>query len=456
MNRSAALTVVAAILVILFADGATGGALEDLQNCLPVSLAEAIDMSIKARPDLPLEREKENLALSKVKQAQGNFLPTLDFLASNSYVKNYDTFTEIDISARVADQDISVTIDKNIPHFQLNDELRLDLNLYAGGRDQALLGEALDNLESARYQEEATLRKVRLEVANAYWGLKKAHIRYAIAKRGLEVARMERQVAETERQVNRKSDVEYDVVILKAREKEVALKIMDRNCLRALSHYLHVVGMEQEKGMVPSSELIPRLIDDPDIGLDSVESLPDHPDIMRQNHEVQAAFERQEVAQSENSPKIDLFAKHSFIGRDSSSLWDAWGDTQAENSMIGVKLSMNIFNGFRTEEKISQAETEVRIKRLQLVQKKRAIVEAEQVRKTALLTASDELSLAIERKILEAAREKAARAELQSGRISQLEYRKKVANLENADDEVLMAGIDVALAKNVLELMVLE
>lgn len=456
MNKYAVMAMVASILMLMSAGGATGATVEDAQASVPVGLAEATEMAIKGRPDLSLEIEKERQARSRVKQARGNFMPTLDLFASSFYVKNNDTFTGIDITARIADQNVSVTIDKDVPSYQLNDELSFGINLYAGGRDRALLGEAVDNLESVRHQEGATLRKVRLEVAKAYWGLRKAHIRYVMAKRGLEVVRMEMRVAETEHRVDRLSDVEYDAVVLKGREKEVALKIMDRDCLRAFSHYLHVVGMEEKDMMAPSSEQIPGLIDDPENRTDNVGEISDHPDILRLDTELRAASAREEAAKSENSPKVDLFAKHSFIGRDPGSLWDAWGDTQSENSMIGIKLSMNLFNGFRTQERINQAEAEVRIKRLQLIEKKRELVEAEHVRKTALETANDELFLALERKKLEEAREKAARSQLQSGRISSLEYRQKIANIENAADEVLMARIDKALAGSAHELMVLQ
>lgn len=455
MNKYALLAL-ATLMMLVSARGATAAPAESLP-AIPLSLTAATEMAIKARPDLTLESEKARLALSKVQQARGNFLPTLDFLASNSYVKSYDGFTGIDISARVEGRDITVTIDKNVPPYQLNDELSLAFNLYAGGRDRALLGEAVDNLQAARHQEGATERKVRLEVAGAYWGLKKAHIRYAMAKRELELVRMEMEVAATEQRVNRRSEIEYDAVVLKGREKEVALKTMDRDCLRAFGHYLHVVGLE-DKGFLPSAEQIPRLIDDPDsqTQTNGAGAIADHPDILRLDTELQAAAARKEAAKAENLPKIDFFAKHSLIGRDESSLWDAWGDTQADNSMIGLRLSMNLFNGFRTLEHINQAEAEVRIKRLQLVQKKRELAEAENIRKTALETARDQLSLALAREKLEAAREKAARSQLQSGRISQLEYRQKVASVENAADEVLKARIDAALARNTLELMVLE
>ncbi len=454
MNKYALLALATTIMVLVSTGRATA-APEDGLPAVPLSLTAATELAIKARPELSLEIEKAKLALSKVQQARGNFLPTLDFLASNSYVKSYDNFTGIDISARIAGQDISVTIDKNVPSYQLNDELSLGLNLYAGGRDRALLGEAEDNLEAAHHQEGATLRKVRLEVARAYWELKKAHLRYSMAKRELELVRMEMEIAATEQRVDRSSEVEYAAVVLKGREKEVAVKIMDRDCLRAFDHYLHVVGME-DKGLLPSVEQIPRLTDDPDSETNSAGGIADHPDILRLGTELQAASERKEAAKAENLPKLDLFARQSLIGRDSNSLWDAWGDTQADNSMIGLRLSMNLFNGFKTMENINQAEAEVRIKRLQLVQKKRELAEAKNVRKTALETARDQLSLALTREKLEEAREKAAGSQLQSGRISQLEYRQRVANVETAADQVLMAKIDVALAGNALELLVLE
>ena len=454
MNKYALLAIGSAIMVFVSTGMVTAAAEDSLPN-VPLSLIAATEMAIKARPALSLESERAKLALSRVKQARGNFLPTLDFLASNSYVKSYDDFTGIDISARFTDQDISVTIDKNVPSYQLNDELSLAFNLYAGGRDRALLGEAVDNLQAARHQEGAMERKVRLEVARAYWGLKKAHIRYAMAKRELEVVRMEMLVAATEQRVDRRSEVEYDAVVLKGREKEVALKTIDRDCLRAFDHYLHVVGME-EKDFPPTSEQIPLLIDEPGGETNSAGGMADHPDILRLGSEVQAASQRVEAAKAENLPKLDFFARHSLIGRDSNSLWDAWGDSQSDTSTIGLKMSMNLFNGFRTEERINQAEAEVRMKRLQLVQKKRDLLEEENVRIAALEAAKDQLSLAIARKMLEETREKAAESQLQSGRISQLEYRQKVVNVENATNQVLIAKIDVILDCNALELLVLS
>jgi outer membrane protein TolC len=291
---------------------------------VPVHLEDATGVAVRNRPELRMELEREEIARSKVKESRGNFLPTLDLLGSSYYTRNFDTFTGINIQAQIAGQNISVNIEKVVPTYMLNAELNLCYNLYSGGRDSALLGEALSKLESAKYQESVTLRKVRLDVSNAYWGLKKAQIRYEMAKRALEVVRFEVKVAETEHRVGRISDVDFDAVLLKCREKEVALKIADRDCLRELGSYKHALGIPEDVP-VPSSEKIPALADDPGNYVNSYEKTQVHPEILRLDSELQAASKREKAARSENYPQLDLFAKYSLIGRDSNSYPDSWG-----------------------------------------------------------------------------------------------------------------------------------
>jgi outer membrane protein TolC len=124
--------------------------------------------------------------------------------------------------------------------------------------------------------------------------------------------------------------------------------------------------------------------------------------------------------------------------------------------MAGLKITWNLFNGFRTKEQIMQANAEVHLKRLELIEKRRELVEAERNGKTALETASDNLDLALDRTKLEKEREKLAGSRFSSGRISELEYRQKVVDAENAVDETVMARIDMLLAYNALKLLVLE
>ncbi len=422
---------------------------------VPVRLDEAVDLALKKRPEHRQETEKENIARSKVEEAKGYFLPTLDLSASSDYIRNFDTFTGIDISARIAGQDVLVNIEKDVPAYEVNGVLDLVYNLYAGGRDRARLDEALYNLDAAGHQGEITGRKIRLEVANGYWGLKKAQIRYSMAKRALKVVRLELQVAETEHRVHRVSEVAYEEVLLESSEKQVAWKTANRQCLQEFGSYRHVVGLPEEDA-VTSCEQLPELADEPGIQDGFDEEAPVHPEILQLKNDIMAAAERERAAKAENRPKLDLFAKYTMIGRDSDAYLDSWGDTRSDYYMVGLKVTMNLFNGLRTRERIRQAECEQRIKRLVLIERERALARARRARQTALETARDQLRLALERLKLENARQTVAASELQAGRISRLEYRQKTTIADDAADRAIIARIDVAVARNSLELMVLS
>lgn len=295
-----------------------------------------------------------------------------------------------------------------------------------------------------------------MELAKAYWGLKKSSVSYAIANRELEHISMELQIAETEHRTHRVSDLNYETTRIESLERESDLRIRGRDYIRAFKHYLHVLGFG-DSDRISSPAMIPELTDSPnDEGLKSVQSVGNHPEIRRLAAELDAASAREKTAKAEHMPKIDLFAKHSLIGRDSSSWSEAFGDTQSEYSIIGLKLSMNIFNGFRTEEKIDQAEADVKIKQLQLEQKKKDLAEEEDARKTALMMENEELSLALEKKKFEEMKEKIAKTELKAGRISRFTYQQTVINVENAIDQILLARIDEVLARNALDLLLAE
>jgi outer membrane protein len=451
-------TLKAAILAfaLLFPVGAAAAPVSGRSSVnVPVHLDEATGMAVRNRPELRMELEKQEIARSKVKEARGNFLPTLDLSGSSYYIRNFDTFTGIDIQAQILGQNVSVNMENDVPSYMLNGELSFFYNLYSGGRDSALFHEAVSNLESGKLRESLTLRKIRLEVANAYWGLTKAQVRYEMATRELAVVRFELKVAETQHRTGRMSDIDYDAVLLKRREKEVALKAADRDCLKAFGSYRNVLGMPEDI-TAPSSEQIPPLADDPGSGNIYNEEKRDHLEILRLRSELQAASQRKKAARSVNYPHLDLFAKYSLVGRDSASYFDSWGNMRSENYMAGLKITWNLFNGFRTKEQISQADAEERAKRFELAEKKREVAEAERNGKAVLETANDDLSLALERMKLEQEREKVAASRFRSGRISELEYRQKAAVAAIAVDEVRLARIDVALADNVLSLLVLK
>jgi outer membrane protein TolC len=214
------------------------------------------------------------------------------------------------------------------------------------------------------------------------------------------------------------------------------------------------LGLPEEM-VITSCEQLPELVDEPVGQAGPDREPPEHPEVLKLKSDLQAATEREKAVKAENLPKLDLFAKYALIGRDSDAYLDSWRDAQSEYYMVGLKVTMNLFNGLRTQERIRQTETEQRIKRLELMEKERALAQERRDRQTALETARDQLDLARARMKLERARQQVAAAGLHAGRISRLEYRQKSAAAEDAADEATIARIDVALAQNALALMVL-
>jgi outer membrane protein, adhesin transport system len=445
---------IAAVLFVFFIHGSVRAADAVSQN-VPVNLAEAVEMAIKARPELRAASEKTVLARIKVDEAKGAFFPTLDITGSNYYIHSYDTFTGIDVSTKIYGLDLGVRLEKEVPPWQLVPKLEFNYNLFAGGRDKAILKAAENATQSADYAQEVVRRKIVLEVANAYWELKKAQVVQAVANRAVGLVHREVSVAKAEREVNRLSDSDEDAMCLKKQEKEMSFRTADRDVRRAFDHYRHVLGLPKI-GLVEVKDEIPALIDSPEDSVLPADRLTAHPDILRLGSELRQASQQKQAAIAAKYPKVDFFAKYAMIGRGNDSLYDSWAESRSDFYAVGVQVSMNLYDGHQTSNRIREAETVMRLKEIELALKERELTEAYDTRLAALEWATDQLSLVKARQLHAAAREKADLSRLRSGRISDLAYRQSAADAADATDKVELARIQVALARNALELMVLQ
>lgn len=441
------------VFIVLLSAGSNAAAQD--QPLIPVRLADATQLAMNKRPEIKVENEKKCIAESKVQERKGNFLPTIDLYGTNNYIDNYDQFSGTHISGWMGNEIITVDVRNEVPAYQVRGQLELKYNLFAGGRDKALLNEAENNLNSVEQQKTLAKRKIQLEVARAYWELKKAQVELAITKRENEIVKWEEKVAQTEIQVHRMSDLEYEAILLKKNEKLMGLKKKTRDCLNALRNYFYALGIPQDD-MDLAKVRIPDLIDDPGVETGLAEASSVHPDILRLRSDLQAAVEKVKTEKAGHYPTIDFIAEYSCIGRDDEEYLEAWNDSESAYFKVGLTLSMNIFNGNRTTARIAQAKAQMRKQKLQLDLKIRQLEHMREIKKTVLDTAKDELHLAIERKRLEDSRRKTAESEFKAHRISEMKYMQKVIEAENAADKVILTKIDVVLARNEKELLILE
>ena len=423
---------------------------------VPLDLASATGLALERRGEMDLAREKERLALSVLKEAEGNFLPTLDLTGSSSYTRNFDRFSGVEVSADIGGQDISARVENTVPSYMLQARLELLLNLWSGGRDQALLGQARDKLAAQRHHAAVTRRRIEAEVGKAYWGLKKAKLHYRMAARDARVSQRELRVARTRNRAGRLSEVELAEAVLAHQEKQTSLGTADRRCLRAFRGFLRVLAIPAEEDGAGGCHGVPTLADAPDVGRAGDQGEESHPEIAELASDIAADIEGEQVQRAEFYPKIDFFSRYDLVGRDTNSYFQSWRDAQSADYVVGIRLSLNLFNGMRTRERIHQARSKTRLKRLRLQNLRRRLAEASDAARTALAACRDRLSLARARGRLERAHLKLAEGRLADGRISRLAYRRRVAAEADASDAVTIAEIEVVLARDALIHLVVE
>ncbi len=246
MNSRAAKRLTAALLLILC--GAMSKADEPAKPTgpIPLSLNEAIRQALDHRLDVRMEETNLQIAQTKINEARGIFLPTLDLVTDTQRVKNYDLFSSVDISATVLGQPLSVSVTNNVPQYQTSAALETNWNIYAGGSDNARLDEMQANDNAAQAQRDITRQNVILEVATAYWALRKAQIEQAQAVRAAALARDEAQFAATQYEQGRLSEIDKQTKLLKATESELQEKQAQRNLHERISAFLSALGQPEQ------------------------------------------------------------------------------------------------------------------------------------------------------------------------------------------------------------------
>lgn len=419
---------------------------------LPATLSEAVELAIQNRTEMRMETMRVAIQETEVKIAKSAFYPTLDFLSEGTRITTYDKFSGYIVTVPVGNQIFTAAVDQAPIPYQMSNALELKYNLYAGGKDLARLEEARSNQASAEYGKDATRHKIVLDVATAYWELRKSQITSRIAERWRDYYLTSLRVAETQLKAGRISAIDKEVVHLHFQEQEVALAQAHREINDRVRKYRAALGRGGDEEAVGIQE-VPQLADDPeqqDLTLPE-QDLPQHPELLRLKSEIQAAHARRKIVQSEFLPNIDFFARYAQIGRDLDSFPNAYDDLHRYYYIFGLRLTMNLFEGFKTRHQTSQATITEELARAQYAQRQQELSDAVQERSMRLAKAKDDLTLTQQRLQLSEAKERIARAQRQTGKYSELEYQKEqIAAMEEAD-KVLLAKIAVALERlNVL------
>lgn len=423
---------------------------------IPLTLDDAIKYAVESRSEMRIEQTKIQGMEAKVAQAKGAFLPSLDFLMTSERVLNYDQFSGVVVNGTVLGQPINVSVSQTVPTYIQLPTLELEYNLYSGGRDMARLEQAYVNLEGAIASQSIQMRKIAKNVVNTYWGFREAQISYRGALRAAHVAEIAIQIAKVRLMQGKLSELDYKGEEVNVAEKRIESEEAARKLSDRFYAYLDAVGLSSEESTYDPSQ-VAALRTDPEHTVAFLEQISaQHPEVQKATVEVEAAQKEIKAAQAENYPKLTFFSQYSWVGRDDMSWSNSMDGLHRQAFYVGLRLKANLFDGFKTTNKIAEARSEENRAMIELDRTRLSLRQAKRKNILRLQKAEDDLKLAEERLALGQMKREIAKAKMQTGRESELAFEQMQLEAQNLQDKLLMAKIEVALAKTDLVLAVLD
>lgn len=391
-----------------------------------------------------MENVQLQISRSKINHAHGAFKPSLDLSSTVQRIKLYDDFTSVAITGQIGEENVDLALAKTSPRYQVNSGLGLEYNLYSGGLNSAKLREAEAQDAAAHAQHGLTRRAIILEVARAYWELRKSQIRLQVATRKADYSRSARHLADTQSMAGRISKIEHQSIVLESDEKQILARQEKLKLEDAAQKYRVAVGIDLSEDFQPPE--LPTLADDSD-AYEIVENQILHPQLQKADAHLEAAVARVEAARAARRPKVDLFAHYGLVGRNDTRLTSSLRELDRDYAALGIRFSLNLFDGNRTQENIAQALAETELAKLQRRVSEKELTASSREKTLNLALVEDEIKLTEEKRLLQTAKEKIAKVQLQGGLISEMAYREVLLTLDEIQDKLKTLKIDRALAR---------
>lgn len=414
----------------------------------PLTYASAIQAALANRSELAVERASVQRATARVEESKGAFSPSLDAFSTIQHIKTYKDFSGLNADAEFNGMDIPISVSSFTPPYQMSAGLELSYNLYSGGLNQARLSEAISLKENAESQREITRKRIVLDATAAYWNLRKAQMRYHAEQQNLEHAKEELDIANAQFKLGRIAQIDLDTNTLELQTREFDAQSALRNLLEYQQKYYNALGLEYS--LTPDAMLPPladqadtveveRVLSDSDISFKAEAVLAES--------DMQAALERANQIRSEFKPTVDLFVRHTGIGRGSNSFGGASSDFGRDVTTIGVRFKWNLFDGGQKNQRLIQANAVSEQMRLRSEQTRRDLIAKRQEKLFHEADVNNQLALSKKQLAIAQSQLKIAAVRLDKKLISTAEYRLAQQAVEQAAEKVASLKVDLIIAR---------
>ncbi|MGE5215884.1 MAG: TolC family protein [Chloroflexota bacterium] len=340
-------------VIFFFCAAAVWAAPLTAQETTKLSLQQAIDLALTGNRQLRAAGEQQEAAARGVGQARGAFFPRVDMLEGFSYTdKPTLVFSSLLDQASFKQENFALnSLNNPTPITNLSSQIRLEQPLYTGGRLSASLAQARANAEAFQEITKRTRQEVTFRVTEAYYNALLAEGNLGVVERALRSARAH--MARAEDLFNKglvvRSDFLRTQVLAGSLERE---RLEAENGVKiSRSRLQHLMGIEGK-----TFQLTERVDADalPVEGLDTLDARAKElrPDLKVREKELEKAAEMVRAAEADFFPSVGFATQFEGNTRKFTS--------SGENFAVFLTARWNLFNGFTTQEKVKEAQAQLR------------------------------------------------------------------------------------------------
>jgi outer membrane protein TolC len=318
------------------------------QEPRPLSLSEAIQISLENNRQLKAARQQQEAAKSGVGQAKGALLPRLDIIEGFTYSdKPTLVFSNLLDQGSFKQQNFAIgSLNSPTPLTNLASQVRLEQPVYAGGKLLANVRQAQASADAAEQMTKRTQQEVIAQVIDAYYQVLLSQGNLQVVDKALASAHAD--VDRTKDLLDKGLVARSDYLRTQVLSGTLERERFEAESLVTTSHsrLQHVMGAEAGK-FLPTEAVVEDRLPPGDLPALIAEAKTNRPDLKAVERETDRASAGVDAARAEYYPSLAFSTQFE-------------GDTQkfthsAENFAVFVTARWNLFNGFATEQKVSEA-----------------------------------------------------------------------------------------------------
>ncbi|MEW6380659.1 MAG: TolC family protein [bacterium] len=328
---------------------------------VPISLSEAINRAVQAHPEISIAEKDRKKSLAALKKARSSRFPEVDFVVENRYTRTIEKFEPVKIHLTFEngiDQVFSPT--KDVPEYQSEISVQARELLFTGGRITSQINAARAGIRTTEQEKITARRKVILATIRAYWELKRAQ----------EIFLVDSEKVEHAEDILKSAESRYAQGAITGLEKEKAAvdfinhqgDLVQSQTARKIAEdslwlEMGLLKVEKPGGSLyaqdePSFYPVTYTHEELEQGIRTALSL--RPEMQSITASIEAKEAEVGVARAGYYPQVDLFGRYSWIGYGREDAGEAFEDLARNYWMVGVNLTLNLFEGFATESRIEE------------------------------------------------------------------------------------------------------